>query len=332
MAENTAGKAQGPISAKGFGPSSGTGGAPATTQTDPNTSQGQAGGDLETQGQAQAGQHAATGQQTGSQVNGAGTQGKTGSATGEPTYFDPNFDPKTLPPELQGVYKALQGAYTKKTTAIAAERQKVEAYDAFLKDPQGVLENLARQYGLTLTRGGQPQGQAPNGQAGGQHDAQGQNPFANPNYQPTSWGQVAQDLSSVIVPLIVNQISQQLGGVVQPLYQSVEKITSNHVEAELDKVDPNWRVYEDDIKANMRNHPTLIKDPSGIKKLYLLSVPEEVIEARASSAAVAKLQDKAKSLQVGSRSQATHTATAPTKVNSFAEAVAVAKKQLGQQT
>lgn len=82
--------------------------APITGQAD-----GGAMGTVETQGgQATAGQSAPTEEQ-----------------------FS-NIDPKTLPPELQAVYKNLQADYTKKTQSIAERSKKADSYDQLSKDPR----------------------------------------------------------------------------------------------------------------------------------------------------------------------------------------------------
>lgn len=49
-----------------------------------------------------------------------------------------NIDPKTLPPELQGVYKNLQSDYTKKTQSVAESRKKAEQFDQISKDQRFV--------------------------------------------------------------------------------------------------------------------------------------------------------------------------------------------------
>lgn len=49
-----------------------------------------------------------------------------------------SIDPKTLPPELQAIYKNLQADYTKKTMSIVDVRKKAEAYDAVSKDQRFV--------------------------------------------------------------------------------------------------------------------------------------------------------------------------------------------------
>lgn len=49
-----------------------------------------------------------------------------------------NIDPKTLPPELQAVYKNLQADYTKKTQSIAERAKKADSYDQISRDPRFV--------------------------------------------------------------------------------------------------------------------------------------------------------------------------------------------------
>lgn len=230
----------------------------------------------------------------------------------EDTFFDPN----AVPEELKPAYKQMQSAFTKKLQGVKDQRQKIEAYDAFNRDPLNTLRQIANQYGMTIQDGrtAQPQGQAPN---------QG-NPLESPDYQPQTWGQLAQDMTGIIS----RQIMQQLNPVIAPLYQNVEQITSNHIENQLDAIDGNWRIYEDEIKQNMREHPTLIKSPGGINKLYRISIPDDVQTSRTVQDVVKKFGDKAQAAKVGSKSQA-HTSNTPSKkINSFADAVALAKQQL----
>ncbi len=65
---------------------------------------------------------------------GAGTSTDSGQASdqGQSAPAEESFssiDPKTLPPELQAVYKNLQSDYTKKTMSIADVRKKADAFD-----------------------------------------------------------------------------------------------------------------------------------------------------------------------------------------------------------
>lgn len=62
--------------------------------------------------------------------SGQATEGQ--SAPAEESFS--NIDPKTLPPELQAVYKNLQSDYTKKTQSVADVRKKAEQYDQLSKD------------------------------------------------------------------------------------------------------------------------------------------------------------------------------------------------------
>lgn len=47
-----------------------------------------------------------------------------------------NVDPKTLPPELQSIYKSMQADFTRKTQDIASSKEKAEAFDTLASNPQ----------------------------------------------------------------------------------------------------------------------------------------------------------------------------------------------------
>ena len=77
------------------------------------------------------GQPAAAAVETPENQNGqASPQGQ--SASVEESFS--SIDPKTLPPELQAVYKSMQSDYTKKTSEIADTRKKAQAYDQLSAD------------------------------------------------------------------------------------------------------------------------------------------------------------------------------------------------------
>ena len=67
--------------------------------------------------------------------------------------FSENFDPSTLPDELQSAYKQMQGAFTKKTQTLAEQRKEAENAQRFLQALQSeehrplALKNLAEQLG-----------------------------------------------------------------------------------------------------------------------------------------------------------------------------------------
>jgi hypothetical protein len=222
------------------------------------------------------------------------------------------FDPSKVPEELKPIYKAMQAAYTKKTQALAEQRKKIEAYDAFARDPVGTLEQLARQYGYTLTKSGPATGQG-----------QG-NPFADPNYQPQTWADLASDISN----FVTQQLVSQLGQVIQPLYRSVEQITSKHIESQLDQIDPNWHLYEEEIKQNMQLFPQLIQTPDGLHKLYKISVPDEVYRGRIVKGVLEKYNEKAHAAKMATKSQSKMATATVRKITSFEDAVALAKEQL----
>lgn len=56
--------------------------------------------------------------------------------TEAPDYFGENFDPQTLPPELQPAYKQMQGAWTKKTQDLAEQRKQTQWQQDLITDLQ----------------------------------------------------------------------------------------------------------------------------------------------------------------------------------------------------
>jgi hypothetical protein len=215
--------------------------------------------------------------------------------------------------------REMQAAFTKKTQAIAKERNKIEAYNAFEANPIDTLSRVAQNLGYQLTRadqGQQMQQQKPGQQYGQQ---------LGPDWQPDSWDQVMELAES----RAEQRILQKLQPVLAPLMQNVEKIRSDTIESQLEKIDPNWKIYEDEIKESLKMAPNLIQTPQGIAKLYRMSVPEDVLTSRATQTALHKFAASAKSAAVGSKSQTTKT-TVESKVESFNDAVQAAKRQLGQ--
>ena len=89
---------------------------------------------------------------TGTQADKSGESVPGTTETSGPPEIDTFFDPKSIAdkPELQIAYKQMQADYTKKMQAIAADRHKLEAYNAFEQNPEGTIRQLAQQYGLSL--------------------------------------------------------------------------------------------------------------------------------------------------------------------------------------
>lgn len=231
---------------------------------------------------------------------------------------DTFFDPSAVPPELQGAYKQMQKAFTKKSQEISQHKQKVEAYDSFTRDPIGTLQQLATQYGYQIAR---PGDRASTQTAQGH---QGDNMLDDPNWQPQTWG----ELGNVLKNQVMSEVQKMMGSVMSPIYQNVEQITSRHIEQQLSEIDQNWRIYEDDIKKNIQLAPGLLKSEDGIRKLYRMSVPDEIITGRATQAAVKKMEEKAQAAQTGIKTRTLQSAPASRKINNFDDAVRLAKEQL----
>lgn len=245
----------------------------------------------------------------------------TGNPDGNPsaeTIFDPaEFDRivGALPDDVKGQVTALRkdliGDYTKKTQSIADSRKKIEAYDQFVANPRQTVEQLATQLGYKLTP------------TNGQQQDQESQPRWNPDQgNPESWHDV--------VEFMVSKINNDVGSRIAPIYQKFQKFEKDSIESQLSQIDPSWQQYENSMRGNLQKHPTLVEDPA---LLYRMSVPSEVLESRATQKALARMEAKAKSGQVGSPSKTSKKPgdTVDAKPRSFQEAIALAKDSLSKQ-
>lgn len=212
---------------------------------------------------------ASTGQATGKTSPDTG-QTATAPATEEPTFFDPS----TLSEELKPAYKQMQAAFTKKMQAISGDRQKIDAYDQFMRDPIGQMQQVAAQYGYNLTRKEAVQA------------LQAQQQAAQ-DWAPQTWEEVMAKAEE--------RAEQRIMQKLQPFLGNVQKVTASNIERQLSEIDPNWRTYEDDMRSNLQAHPTLVSD---VAKLYRLSVPEDVLTSRAVQTALNKFQSKAEQVKI----------------------------------
>lgn len=241
------------------------------------------------------------------------------SATGQAAPAAPTaqeetfFDPKTLPPELQVPYKQMHAAFTKKMQGLSGDRDLLQQAKAFLADPITGMQAMAKQHGYTLTRA--EAGAALANQQGGDLPQ---------DWTPQNWGEVLQKAAHLGKQQAVDEIMRQLS----PLVGNVQKMQANTIERQLDDIDPQWRTHEDAMIENMRAHPTLANDPA---KLYRLSVPESVIEERATAAALARLNRSTSAARASGPSGTRASAPAPREVKSFADAVDAAREQLKAQ-
>lgn len=253
--------------------------APATT-----TQPGPAGGD---------GQPSATATTT--------TTSGTSAASGEDTFFDP----KDLDPALVPAYKNMQRVFGKKMEEIKAHRQKIDAYDAFSKDPIGQIQSMASRMGFKLTRA----------EAAAAADAAGTE--GKPaTWQPQTWDEVMEKATAKVMEKL------------SPVFNELQTMKKQNLEKILDESAPDWREHEDKMVSLLQAHPTLASDPV---MLYRLALPPEVLETRATQAALKKLQAKTDSSKVGGTSTIkASTVTIPDKPMSFNEAVNVARQQLAE--
>jgi hypothetical protein len=204
--------------------------------------------------------------------------------------------------------KQMMAAYTKKTQELAKDRQKIEAYNAFERNPEAVIRQIAQQQGFDLIPRGQQQQQSIVDTAG---------------WEPQTWDEVLQRAEERATARIIEQLKPMLG----PLYENLQQVKSQSIENQLSQIDENWRIYEDEIKSNMEFiKPDLLKTAEGIKKLYRMSVPEEVFASRATQAAIKQFEAKTKAAQIEGKSKVNKTAPSIGKIESFHDAVMAAKK------
>lgn len=262
---------------------------------EPETTSGQAPGTPEgttqTAPEGGSGQSVSTGQTTG---NGPDT-------TADDSFFDPTTIKGT---PLEPAYKQMQGAWTKAMQKTKANQHMVDAYQNFERNPQGTLQQLAQAYGFQLVQRGS------NGN--------------NEQWEPKTWD----DVMSRAKGEAKTEVLKELEPVLKPVFDEVKSLRRNNVEKSLEEIDPNWKIYEDDMMETLQQHPTLVKDP---KKLYRMSVPEEVLMARATKEALAKLNGKTKSAQVSGGSTTTQKPSQVQRASNFQEAVEIAKKRLSEQ-
>lgn len=237
----------------------------------------------------------------------------TGGQPTEEHFFDPaEFDrltaslPDDAKSQIIALQKQLQGSYTKKTQAIADNRKKIEAYNAFAQDPVSYIKQAAKQYGLNLTPATTTENAAKS--------------WTPESGDPESWNDV--------VGFLLEKINGNLSEQIKPMVNEFQTIKKQTIETQLSEIDPTWTQYEDEMMATLKEHPTMAHDPA---KLYQMSVPAEVLESRATQRALKKLEAKTKAANVGGTStttQKTNQDDMPKGKMSFADSVKWAKQKL----
>ena len=252
-------------------------------------------GTTQTAPEGESGQSVSTGQTTGSGPD----------TTAEDSFFDPSTIKGT---PLEAAYKQMQGAWTKAMQKTKANQHMVEAYQNFERNPQATLQQLAQAYGFQLVQHGQSNGQNGN----------------NENWEPKTWDEVKTTLKGEAK----TELLKELQPVLKPMFDEVKGLRKLNVEKSLDELDPQWRLYEDDMLRTLEEHPTLVKDP---QKLYRMSVPEEVVTAKITKEVLAKINGKSKSAQVSGGSTTTQKPSQVQRASNFQEAVEIAQKRLAEQ-
>jgi hypothetical protein len=251
-----------------------------------------------TQGEAgteQTTANATEGQTAGQSV--APTQTTNGTEGGGESFYD--YESIRGKPELEAQYKDMQRAFTKKTQAFSEGKDKIAQYDQFMANPVDSLRMLAQQNGYQLVQG-QPE-----------HDGK---PKTYNN-----WDEVRDDFKESIRAEVMQEL--------QPMFGELQGLKKQNVEQALNNSHPDWRTYEDEMMVTLQAHPTLVNDPD---TLYRMSVPEEVLEARANKRALQKIQGTTEGKVQG---QST-TTQQPTKTHgklTFDEAVAHARQEVRRQ-
>ncbi len=212
--------------------------------------------------------------------------------TGTESSQESFFDPQNVHPDLQQPYKDMQSAFTKRMQGFKEQQSKIEAYDQFQANPQAYIQQLAQQYGLSTVTGEKP-------------NADG--------FNPETW----EDVMSQAKKEVMAEVAPQM-----------KKLQQSQLEKTLDDISPDWRLYEDKMMGTLRNHPTLVSDP---ETLYRMSVPAEVLESRATQAALKKIQNKGNHAQVSGGSQTSKSENNQPRANSFNEAVKIAQANLAAQ-
>ena len=248
-----------------------------------------------TGGQAQADSTGTTvsapGGDTGTSGGSAQTTGNGSGASAIESFFDPaSIQDK---PELLAAYKQMQGSYTKKMQEFSQHRPKLDAYERFERDPQGTLRELATQFGLQVVERGQEQTQ---------------------DQDFKSWDDVKKHFFQEFKKEMLN-----------PVVNEVRSLKKQSVEMQLDNQFPDWRTYESQMMDTLRKHPTLVNDPS---TLYRMSVPEGLLEARATKAAMQKLKGTTDNAQVSGGTTVRQTSQAPSGSLTFEQSVEFARKKV----
>jgi len=243
---------------------------------------------------------------TGTTAEAPANMGEQSVTDGQTTNTGPGaeatfFDPETIKdkPELMAAYKQMQSAFTKKSQSYAQEKHKIEAYNAFERDPMGTLKQMAQQYGYQLMQPDQNQ---------------------EGDWEPKTWDEVMKRAE--------DQAYNRLKSEMEPVIGKVQSLQKQSMESYMDANYSDWRTYEDGMIDILGKHPTLAND---LDRLYDLALPREVRDSRAYQKALKKVTQQSGASEVSGGSTTTkQPSTKPSGPLSFDDAVALAKSQLSE--
>lgn len=216
---------------------------------------------------------------------------------------------KGLADTVDAFVRSTRSAWTRSQQEIAEQRkandQKIRAYDAFSQDPATALQQLAAQYGYSLTRG-----QAVAATGGDPQE-----------WEPQTWGDVRNTIKQEAVREAMETILQKL----QPLLGNVQNLQTKAFETQLDGIDPLWRRHEGRMMQLMEKHPTLVGD---VATLYEMAIPAAERQARATQEALAKLRTQGENAGMEGQGTKRKTEPSPKKARTFQEAIENARDEL----
>lgn len=222
------------------------------------------------------------------------SNGAGGTDSGGESFFDYESIKGT---DLEPAYKEMQRAFGRKNEQLKSGLDKISQYDNFMQNPVESIRQVAQQHGYQLVQGN-PQDQ--NGQT--------QN-FSN-------WDDVMAEAEKRVMEKL------------QPMFGEMKNLKQQTIQQNLDTNFPDWRTYEDSMMENLQAHPTLVNNP---ELLYRMSIPSNVLDARATKRAMQKLQGQNDAGTIQSQSTTTQQASkSPTKMT-FDQAVAHARTEVRRQ-
>jgi hypothetical protein len=248
----------------------------------------------------------------------------------EPESF---IDPRDLPAEILPHFKRMQAAYTKKTQALAADREKVQLVDQFRNNPefarQLVLQE-AQRLGITLAPA-TPQTPRPASSA------------IPPEYVQALAAELPQELQWM-APALASATYKGVAHLTTPMLQQNQQRIKEERETEWDSLaaqlnerQPGWETHEDDMLAmyEFLQSPKLKHPVYGSKLDLLLSLVTG--NATATQQAIQRMSQAGRQ-RVGT-GQTSRTSVpnitdrvrkAPTTRDAWQEAARAAVAQLGQ--